>query len=208
MFSSIPGASVAQGFRNAGLWLCLPLVLTFCTALIPPPRTPLNLSDAHLAHADFERADLAGANLRRVDLFQALLEGTQLRNADLRGANLENANLTSADLTDANLQGANLRGAVLSYSNLWGANLQGAQLEGAHLEMTRMGGATLTGASYDQNTYWPERVNPVACGAVQSETAWIGSRRPRRLSLRLRRAEREVPLLTRTPAAVPAAASL
>jgi uncharacterized protein YjbI with pentapeptide repeats len=208
MFSGFMDGSVLQQLKRAGRWVFLLSAVAFCMALIPPPRTPVNLSGAYLANADFERADLAGANLRLTDLSQAFLEGIQLGNADLQGANLENANLTGANLSGANLQGANLRGAVLSHSNLWGANLQDAQLEGAQLEMTRMGGSNFADASYDQNTSWPEQVDPVVCGAVRSEAMWSGARRTRRLSLRVRRQETEVPRFTKTPAAAPATASL
>ncbi len=118
--------------------------------------TPVNLTKANLANANFFQADLSGiilqeANLINANLSESDLEEAQLNLANLQGANLENANLQEANLENANLQGADLRGVNLQGANLENANLQGADLRGVNLEGTR-----LKGISTDQKTLWQE----------------------------------------------------
>ena len=95
--------------------------------------TGVNLSGAHLEHANLSEAQLEGA-----DLFAACLEG-----ADLSEAQLEGALLFATCLEGADLSGVYLEGKDLSYTDLEGVNLSGAHLEDAdmseaHLEDARL----------------------------------------------------------------------
>ncbi|HEX9344195.1 MAG TPA: pentapeptide repeat-containing protein, partial [Actinomycetota bacterium] len=83
----------------------------------------VDLRQAYLRRANFDRFNLRNANLRRVQA-----RGAHLRAAKLKYANLAEARLDGADLRDAELVGANLRGADLRLAKLGGADLRGADL--------------------------------------------------------------------------------
>ena len=134
-----------------------------------------NLSDLHLAHANFDRAnlsfadlvdtDLREAKLRRAQLAGATLAYSDLHLADFAGASLEGADLYSANMKRTRLPGVNLRGADLSdalmaHSDLFSADLTGANLSGTNLSNSDLRLATLAGICYDERTKWPEGVEP------------------------------------------------
>ena len=126
--------------------------------------TGADLSDAHLFQADLRYANLSDANLswadlRYADLSDAYLSDADLRYADLAGAYLHNADLFGADLSDADLRYADLDGADLSYADLSGANLS---------DVVLWGSATWTGATYDEDTIFPEGMDPDEWGMVFS----------------------------------------
>ena len=66
------------------------------------------------------------------------------------------ANLTGANLTGANLAGANLTRELLSWPYRRGVNFGADKLEGPNFER----------AFADENTRWPEGLDPVAAGVI------------------------------------------
>jgi uncharacterized protein YjbI with pentapeptide repeats len=120
-----------------------------------------DLSGAALTYADLSGADLTNANLRGANLKGADLRGTYLMGADLMDANLKGADLTEANLTMANLSGANL-----TYADLIGAYLTRSHLTGTNLSGANLTYADLIGALYNNQTQWPEVLDPRAAGAV------------------------------------------
>jgi uncharacterized protein YjbI with pentapeptide repeats len=95
-----------------------------------------NLNFATLTRANIQKADLRNASLfhahmDHADLRGAYLWSSRLQGADLGGAQLGNAIFIDADLEGANLGGAQLLGTVLSGANLHGTSLEGADLRGA-----------------------------------------------------------------------------
>jgi hypothetical protein len=76
--------------------------------------------------------------------------------ADLSGANLEGANLAMA-----NLKGANLNGATLIEAKLEQVNLAGTEGFGRGI-----GSVTFRLAKADQDTVWPNWLDPVAAGVT------------------------------------------
>ena len=76
--------------------------------------------------------------------------------ANLSGGNLKGANLGEAWLSLATLRGADLHGATLAGADLKGTDLSGADLHGANLE----------GASADEDTIWPDGLDPEAAGVI------------------------------------------
>lgn len=137
-----------------------------------------DLTDANIAKADLNHANLQGANLSGTDLNHSNLVGADLTVADLDNANLSGAflgnnfkrhvtskitfvlesnpaNLTSAYLLNADLRGADLRSAnmrstVLTGANLTGADLSYANLTGAYLNRADLTDADLTHAIVSQ----------------------------------------------------------
>jgi hypothetical protein len=95
------------------------------------------------------------ANLRKANLRWAFIGNVDLYKADLREANLRETFLTDVDFTQADLTGADFRGAVMKWVGFCGADLEEAKLTGARLE----------GAYFDNDTEWPDGVNPLASGA-------------------------------------------
>ena len=98
--------------------------------------------------------------LEKADFSEADLFGIDLTEAKLGEANFTKTNLSSAILTETFLFGANLTGADLSDADLTGADLTEADLSEAILK----------GAIYDNDTRWPDDINPEALGAVLDTT--------------------------------------
>lgn len=113
---------------------------------------------------------LTGQNFSRSQLDHADLQGQ-----DLHGADFSQADLTAANFTDADLRDTNFRGAALWFVNLHGARLAGADFSGAWMPGAKLHGVDLRGASlaaaelryarYDEQTLWPDGVDPQERGA-------------------------------------------
>lgn len=101
----------------------------------------LNLSDAVLEGADFNKADLYWASF-----FRAKCKGCNFRDARLSGAMLENADLRETDV----------RGAYVSYDNLGGSS----SVAGSNLTDAQWSGADLRGCEYDEDTLLPIGLDP------------------------------------------------
>ncbi len=99
----------------------------------------VDMHEASMASARFDRANLQGANLSR-----AIMHLADLKEANLMLANLENASLHAVNLQKANLMLANMKGVNLLDADLSGANLRGANLQGAILIAAKFDGATWT----------------------------------------------------------------
>ena len=128
-----------------------------------------DLRKANMSWATLLDANLTEANLTEANLTGALMAGANLSKADLTDANLSEADLSEADLTQADLTGANLfwadlRGADLNPVNLRGADLRLADLSGADLSP-----GNLIRAKYDDETKWPDGLDPEAAGAIRVE---------------------------------------
>lgn len=104
------------------------------------------LQGAFLAEAQLQGAVLCRVQLQGASLLFAQLQGADLRGAELRGAHLGHAQLQGADLSRADLRGADLRGAQLQGADLSGAKLQGAGFTYARLQGVDLRGAELQGA--------------------------------------------------------------
>lgn len=91
-------------------------------------NTPVDLSKAHLKHANLREANLSGANLWKA----------QLKEANLNGADLREAQLREANLTKATIQGANLAGSDLSQADLYRASLHGSNIERGKFDRTSL----------------------------------------------------------------------
>ena len=91
----------------------------------------LDLKQAYLSEAKFDKARLINVNLQKANLSRSTFKNANLSKALLRNANLSQAILDSANLQGADLRGANLKRAYLRNANLKGANLCGADLTGA-----------------------------------------------------------------------------
>jgi uncharacterized protein YjbI with pentapeptide repeats len=122
----------------------------------------LNLEDANLAGANFEKVSTVvvngnettyhSINLSRANLKKANLFATDLRVANLQGANLVLSNLratdlSEADISDADLMSANLIAANLKAANLTSANLENANLSGAYLWLANLTNTNLKSAN-------------------------------------------------------------
>ncbi|MDG2201473.1 MAG: pentapeptide repeat-containing protein [Phycisphaerales bacterium] len=132
--------------------------------------------------ADLTGADLTGADLTNANLTNADLTGSILTNAILGGVSsggivgepadlpngfvLANGYLVGGgvDLTGADLSGADLTGAVIYGSNFTGADLTGADLS----KLSGWEFATWIGATYDDDTLFPEGMDPDEYGMVFS----------------------------------------
>jgi uncharacterized protein YjbI with pentapeptide repeats len=116
--------------------------------------TKIDLSDADLAGAHLDAANLSGADLNSADLSNAQLIEADLTDANLHHANLSHASLVNAhlrgavcshaNLTRAQLYGTSLVGQMLGCANLTGAGLNNANLEGANLNSANLTGACLS----------------------------------------------------------------
>lgn len=120
-------------------------------------REPLRLSYCNLAGADLSGADLAGVDLHASNLRHTKLIGANLTGADLRRCNLEAADLSGAVLRSANLRAANLRAANLVSTDLRSANVRRASFKQART---------------DEQTLWPDRVNPLGDPAAPPRRRW------------------------------------
>jgi uncharacterized protein YjbI with pentapeptide repeats len=92
-----------------------------------------NLACANLLCAHLYEANLKSANLDMANLQSALLQGSNLQGAFIPLAHLEGADLIQANLQDARLVGANLQGTILREANLEGANFETATVDGGTL---------------------------------------------------------------------------
>jgi len=102
--------------------------------LIKTPDRVVDLKEANLTDADFEKMplteiDLGGTNLS--DGFDEDTRGAVLRKADLQGARLVDANLKGANLKGANLNGAIFEDGATMDRNSEVLNQQDAHLQGA-----------------------------------------------------------------------------
>lgn len=95
---------------------------------------------------------------RGVNLKNAILTKARFERADLSAAELSYATLDGADLRGANLRNAKMRGASLLRADLTGADLSGADLGFAILNQAVLDGARLTGASFSRSTWVDGRV--------------------------------------------------
>jgi len=92
-------------------------------ALADLVRNDVSLAGINLDHAWLESIDLKNAALVMASFEKANLQGAQFDGARLDGANLRHATLTAASFAGASLRGADLTGARLSATNLAGADL-------------------------------------------------------------------------------------
>ena len=79
---------------------------------------------------DLRNVELPNANLKRAVFDKSDMEGANLSGSDLRNASLQGTNLMKAALDGADLRGARLLKAKLGLSNLQGAKLDGADMRG------------------------------------------------------------------------------
>jgi uncharacterized protein YjbI with pentapeptide repeats len=130
-----------------------------------------------LRDADLREADLSGSVFEDVDMEGAHLKGAMLEKATLGlGTVGQRVNLLSADLTGAHLRGATIWGDIRS-ALFFGADLRGADLarslavhphpENASEREVAREAAKFDGAKYDDDTQWPDGVDPVAADAVK-----------------------------------------
>lgn len=124
----------------------------------------------HLAHSNFNKADLTNANLSDANLNHCVFTSTDLSQANLTGATLEQADCTRASFTDAILNKASAktarfnlaclrrvqaRGTDFSHANLRNAEIEGADFTDAHFFKADLTGlplhqAQLAGANFDR----------------------------------------------------------
>ena len=105
--------------------------------------------------AEFNNVDLSGRDLRNVDLF-GTLHGTDLSQANLSGVDLSFNYLKDTDFSGANLEGVDFSESILEWVDFSGANLYG----------TDFSTWEFTGAKADDETVWPEGVDPEAAGVI------------------------------------------
>src|SRR6266516_6929145 len=121
----------------------------------------VDLRQATLPGADFQRVDPTGAQLQEAELKGAQLQGAvmfgaQLQEAELKGAQLQGADLRNAKLSEAILSSAQLQRAELGQAELLGTMMSGTELQGAYLidaqfkestlDFAKLNGANLEGA--------------------------------------------------------------
>ena len=109
-----------------------------------------DFSRSQLGHAALQRQDLRGADFSRAHLNVRNFSG-----ADLRGVRFQDATLWFVNFSGARLDGADFSGAYLPGAKLQGVDLRGANLAAAELQYAR----------YDEQTLWPEGVDPQERGA-------------------------------------------
>lgn len=154
------------------------------------------LAAADLTGADLSRANLRGANLRNANLTQADLWEADLTDADLRGADLSQCSMEAANLTGANLCGANLQsahwllldesairraitlaerhaaGALLTDDEMILLSLYRRDPASLRKEVSR---ATFAQACYDEQTAWPDDLDPIGAGAMLIDAQKVAS---------------------------------
>lgn len=92
-------------------------------ALADLVRNDVSLAGINLDNAWLESIDLRDASLPMASFEKSNLQGARLDGARLDGANFRNATLTAASFAGASLRGADLTGARLSAVNFAGADL-------------------------------------------------------------------------------------
>ena len=112
----------------------------------------LDLTNCHLARANFSGLDFTGARFIGSSLYLSNFAGAALVGAQLNEARLEGASLYQVHLEDGQLHRAHLEGAMFNDAHLEGAELVEAHLEwallnAAHLQSARFEGSSLRGAS-------------------------------------------------------------
>ena len=119
--------------------------------------------------------EFPGMDLNECDLSGFSLPGKNFRGAyfiraNLRGAKLHGANLTHAWLTDADLRGTRFDAIELSPSNtLFPSN---TLAPGPIQPEADMNGVHLSRAKYDDDTRWPNSIDPEAAGAIKVKRPW------------------------------------
>ncbi len=147
---------------DAEPWVDLSFLYLGCADLEDANLMGANLSYADLSQADLTSANLYMANLSGADLFYADLAHADVRHASLVGANLIGTTLFHTLLNHADLQEADLSGAILYYAILDYADLSGANL--SYVEF--WGSASWSYATYDEDTIFPEGMDPDVYGLV------------------------------------------
>jgi uncharacterized protein YjbI with pentapeptide repeats len=122
--------------------------------------------------ATFKDGLMSGATFNQCDLSTSDLRGAQLGDSTsfhqvlMNNANLEGLDLMGADFEKVNLRGANLRNTknfgTVSKTTFDGADLRGADLSSIPTPLVEV---TFKEAIYDENTRFPEGVDPAAAGA-------------------------------------------
>jgi len=120
---------------------------------------------AELPFANLHHANLVFANLSYANLWDANLSA-----ADLSYSNLYAANLGSADLAFANFYGANLRSSNIDDANMFYADFSNADLS----DMQKWETAFWMAAKYNNNTIFPEGMNPNTFGMIFIEVPTPG----------------------------------
>src|SRR3954470_16073516 len=92
-------------------------------ALADLVRNDVSLAGINLDHAWLESIDLRDASLPMASFEKCNLQGARFDGARLDGVNFRHATLTAASFAGASLRGADLTGARLSAANLAGADL-------------------------------------------------------------------------------------
>src|SRR3954470_8408924 len=92
-------------------------------ALADLVRNDVSLAGINLDHAWLESIDLRDASLPMASFEKCNLQGAQFDGAPLNGVTFRHATLTAASCAGASLRGADLTGARLSAANLAGADL-------------------------------------------------------------------------------------
>ncbi|MEM7345175.1 MAG: pentapeptide repeat-containing protein [Chloroflexota bacterium] len=124
-----------------------------------------NLQGLPLTSSGFLGFNMREANLPNAKFGGAFLGGVDLYGADLSGANLDKAVLYHVDFTKADLSGATLR----SITTAVGVNFAEANLCGANLKGTDLTLVGLRDAYFNNDTQWPEDIDPLAKGAIFTE---------------------------------------
>jgi uncharacterized protein YjbI with pentapeptide repeats len=114
----------------------------------------LDLSNCHLALAnfvglDFTAAQFSGSSLYLSDFRETTLKGAAFDKAHIEGASFRFAHPESAVFNEAHLEGARLTKAHLEGAFLIEASLTGAWLNEAHLEGALLGSSKLDNALLD-----------------------------------------------------------
>ena len=102
----------------------------------------VDLTDARLRDATFQRSILDESTMAGADAFRAKFISARMIGVVLEGARLIEADMTKANLTGAIFRDADLRNARLVEAVLHGADLTGARLTGADLRSADLSGAT------------------------------------------------------------------
>lgn len=112
------------------------------------PVGRIDLTRAHLQHANLSHLDLSGARLAYADLSDADLTETKFETADLTGVSFDRANLCGANLFTARLDHASFTSANLNSANLQTTTLNSASFEQTDLHDTDFGNSDLTNVDF------------------------------------------------------------